>query len=60
MQFERNAGRSDLTIPQLKAEILKTDEPATQQSCISQIQRLLTSNGTIDINALSGTVVPSV
>ena len=60
MQFERNAGRPDLTISQLKAEILKTDEPVTQQSCISQIQRLLTSNGTIDINALSGTAAPGV
>ena len=58
MQFERNAGRSDLTIHQLKTEILKTDEPATQQSCISQIQRLLTSNGTSDINALSGRAAP--
>ena len=33
---------------------------ATEERNQLKIQRLLTSNGTIDINALSGTVVPSV
>ena len=54
VQFERNQGRKDLTIKQLKAEVYKTAKPTNQSSTISDIHKILTDNGTIDITALNG------
>ena len=54
VQFERNQGRKDLTIMQLKAEVYKTAKHTNQSSTISDIHKILTDNGTIDITALNG------
>lgn len=57
VQFERSQGRKDLTIKQLKAEVYKTSKPTNQSSTISDIHKILTDNGTIDVNALNGNIV---
>lgn len=54
VQFERNEGRKDLTIKHLKAEVYKSSKPTAPSSTISDIHKILTDHGTIDVNALNG------
>ena len=53
VQFERGTGRTNLTVAELKKEVLKSGTTSSQ-STVSQIHELLSKNGTVDIHALSG------
>ena len=53
VQFERGTGRTNLTVAELKKEVLKSSTTSSQ-STVSQIHELLSKNGTVDIHALSG------
>lgn len=53
VQFERGQGRTNLTVAELKKEVVKSNAK-TSSSAVSQIHELLSKNGTVDIHALSG------
>ena len=54
VQFERQNGSPNITIPQLKSQIQKTKEPDSQKAGILQIQDILTHQGMIDYNVMNG------
>ena len=54
VQFERSNGRKDLTIKQLKAEVYKTTKSESQSSTVSDIHKILSDKGMIDLNLLNG------
>lgn len=51
-------GRNSLTVEELKREVKHTTPPSNGNSSVSNIFQILTCNGTVDVNAMSGTRLP--
>ena len=57
VSFERSAGQRDMTIVKLRNMVMESGSSSNTASGISMIHKILTEHGTVDVYALSGSLL---